>query len=75
MILVKEEEMSLIWYQSINLPFICKEFSNLHVQARITHSQQLGSTSGDGMKTCTQFFVKTSVDLIIPTSRSNENLH
>ena len=25
-------------------------------------------------KTCTQFFVKTSFDLIMPASRSNENL-
>ena len=32
------------------------------------------STCEDGKKTCTQFFVKTSFDLIMPTSRSNENL-
>ena len=32
------------------------------------------STCEDGKKACTQFFVKTSFDLIMPTTRSNENL-
>ena len=46
------------------------------MQARITHVQPTtgSSTCEDGKKTCTQFFVKTSFDLIMPTSRSNENL-
>ena len=46
-----------------------------HVQARITHVQPTtgSSTCEDGKKTCTQFLVKTSFDLIMPTSRSNEN--
>ena len=46
-----------------------------HVQARITHVQPTTgcSTFEDGKKTCTQFFL-TSFDLIMPTSRSNENL-
>ena len=43
--------------------------ANTHVQP-ITGS----STCEDGKKTCTQFFVKTSFDLIMPTTRSNENI-
>ena len=48
----------------------------MYVQARITHVQPTtgSSTCEDGEKTCTQFFVETSFDLIMPTSRSNENL-
>ena len=47
------------------------------MQARIAHVQPTTGSSicEDGKKTCTQFFVKTSVDFIMPTSRSNENRH
>ena len=57
-------------------PLLKRHSEITHVQARITHVQPTtGSfTCEDGKKTCTQFFVKTSFDLIMPTSRSNENL-
>ena len=70
--------MAFVVAVSFYFIYILRRHSEIpHVQARIAHVQPTTGSSicEDGKKTCTQFFVKTSVDLIMPTSRSNENFY
>ena len=72
----KESANHIIERRNYICPLLRRHSEIMHVKARITHVRPTtgSSTCEDGDKTCTQFFVKTSFDLIMPTSRSNENL-